>query len=110
MAFLSARALRHAETVSEDTIDNLSRQISLLRRELASVSEAVNDYSGNKLESVQHSALALARDLSHNGKDIARHVSRQARFASKTVQSNPVPVVVALGTIALLSAFLFTRD
>jgi hypothetical protein len=110
MAFLPARAFRRAETVSEDTIDDLSRQISLLRRELASVSEAVNDYSGSTFETVQHGALALARDLSHNSRDIARQVSQQAKLAGKTVQSNPVPVVVALGTIALLSAFLFTRD
>jgi hypothetical protein len=110
MAILSARAMRHAEAVSEDTIENLSRQIALLRKELTSLSSAVNDYSGSTLENVHQGALVLAREVSHGSKDLARQVSRQARLASKTVHDNPIPAVVALGTIALLSAFLFTRD
>jgi hypothetical protein len=110
MAIFPARAARQAEALSEEAFDKLSRQINLLRKELASVSASVDDYGGNTLESVQHSALAIAREVGHGSKDIARQVSHQAKRAGKAVQSDPLPVVVALGTIALLSALLFSRD
>jgi hypothetical protein len=46
----------------------------------------------------------------HQGAAVARQVSKQASVAGRAVQDNPVPVIVALGTIALLSALIFGRD
>lgn len=110
MAMAAKRALRHAEASGEELIDNLSRQIALLRKEIASISETVNDYSGSTLSDVQHNALALAKDFRDGGKLVARQVSRQANYAGQAVKENPVPVIVALATIALISALIFKRD
>ena len=44
------------------------------------------------------------------GELVARQVGRNAGRAGKAVQENPVPVIVALGTIALISALIFRRD
>ena len=41
---------------------------------------------------------------------MAWQVNRQASVAGKAIQENPVPVIVALGTIALISALIFSRD
>ena len=110
MAIAAKRALRHAEASGEEMIDNLSHQIAMLRKEIASITEAVNDYSGSTLEDVQHNAVVLAREMRKGGELVARQVGRNAGRAGKAVQENPVPVIVALGTIALISALIFRRD
>ena len=110
MAIAGKRALKHAEASGEELIDNLSRQIAMLRKEIAAITEAVNDYSGSTLEDVQHNAVALAREMRKGGELVVRQVGRNAERAGKAVQENPVPVVVALGTIALLSSLIFRRD
>ena len=110
MAIAAKRALRQAEETGEEMIDNLSRQIAALRKEIASISDAVSDYSGPTFDDFQHNAAAIAKEVRQQGQVVARQVSRQATHASKAVQENPVPVLVALGTIALISALIFTRD
>ncbi|HEY0032874.1 MAG TPA: hypothetical protein VGB81_06380 [Devosia sp.] len=109
MAISRKRAIKHAEVVGEELFDNLSRQIVLLRKELGAIAEAVNDYSGSTLGDAQHNALALARDMREGGKLVAKRVVRQAGHAGDAVRENPLPVLIGLGTIALLSTFLFSR-
>lgn len=108
MALFSRHYSKHVDPA--DMLDNLSGQIALLRKELESVRSAVGHYGGDTLGDVQHNALALARELRHGSKVVAQNFSRQAGVAGKVVQENPVPVVVALGTLALLSTLLFRRD
>ena len=110
MATSAKRALKTAEDTSDTVSDALLEQVAALRREIASISEAVSDYGGHALDEVQHNAVALARELRHQGTVVARQVNRQASVAGKVVQENPVPVIVVLGTIALLSALIFRRD
>jgi len=110
MAIAAKRALRQAEASGEEMIDNLSRQIASLRKEIASISDAVSEYSGPTFDDFQHNAAAIAKEVRQQGQVVARQVGRQATYAGKAVQENPVPVLVALGTIALISAFIFTRD
>ena len=110
MATAAKRTLKSVEDVTENASDALFEKLASLRKELAAVSEAVSEYSGHSLEDVQHNATALARQVRHQGAVVAKQVSRQAGVAGKAVQENPVPVIVVLGTIALLSALLFTRD
>jgi len=110
MAIAAKRALRQAEASGEEMIDNLSRQIAALRKEISSISDAVSEYSGPTFDDFQHNAAAIAKEVRQQGQVVARQVSRQATYAGKAVQENPVPVLVALGTIALISAFIFTRD
>lgn len=110
MATAAKQAIKRIEDTGEDFSDGLSQQIASLRREIASISDAVSEYGGSTFDDVQHNAAALAKEVRHQGAIVARQVSRQANVASKAVQENPIPVLVALGTIALLSALIFTRD
>ena len=110
MATAAKRAIKQVEDTSEEFSENLVRQIAALRKEIASISDAVSDYSGHTFDDVQHNALALAKEVRHQGAVVARQVGRQANVAGKAVQENPIPVIVALGTIALISALIFTRD
>ena len=110
MATSVKRTIRTVEDAGESVSDALLDQIAALRKEIAGISDAVSDYGGHTLGDVQHNALALAREARHQGAVVARQVNRQASLAGKAIQDNPVPVIVALGTIALLSALVFTRD
>lgn len=108
MALFSKQDIHHVEPA--DILDNLSKQIAVLGKELASLKTAVNRYGEDSLGDVQQSALALAKEVRQGGKLMARKVSHQAGIAGKAVQDNPVPVIVALGTLALLSTLLLSRD
>lgn len=110
MAISAKRTLRAARRDGEDITDALLDQIASLRKEIAAIGDAVNDYGGHTLSDVQHNAVALAKEVRHQGAVALREANKQAQVAGKVVQENPIPVIVVLGTIALLSALLFTRD
>ena len=52
----------------------------------------------------------MVDQVRHQGAVAAKQISRQANVASRAVQENPIPVIVALGTIALISALIFTAQ
>jgi multidrug resistance efflux pump len=110
MAIFDMKAFRHAEATTEDALDTLSRQIASLRKEVASITESVNDYSGSALGDVQHNARAIAKEVRRGSQLVARQVARQASHAGEALRDNPVPVLVALGTLALLTTLIFSRD
>lgn len=110
MATAARRTVKTVEDASDGVSDALFDQIAALRKEIASISEAVGDYGGHAMGDVQHNAVALAKEVRHQGAVVAREANRQAHAAGKVVQENPVPVIVILGTIALLSTLLFRRD
>ncbi|MGB3339246.1 MAG: hypothetical protein WBA73_18880 [Devosia sp.] len=110
MATSAKRTRKTVEDTADSVSDALFDQIAALRKEIASISDAVSDYSGHTFGDMQHNAVALAKEVRHQGAVVARQVNRQASVAGKAIQDNPVPVIVVLGTIALLSALLFTRD
>lgn len=110
MAITANRILRAARKDGEDMTHALLDQIADLRRELAEISDAVNGYGSHAFGDVQHNAVALAQEVRHQGGLALRQANKQAHVAGKAVQDNPLPVIAVLGTIALLSALLFTRD
>ena len=110
MAISAKRTIRAARKDGEDIADALLDQIAVLRKELAEITSQVNDYGGYALSDVQQNAVALAREVRHQGSIALREANKQAHVAGKAVQENPIPVIAVLGTIALLSALLFTRD
>jgi vacuolar-type H+-ATPase subunit H len=110
MATSRKRALKSIEDAGDNVSDVLFDQIAALRKEIASISETVSNYGGHTLSDVQKNATALAREIQHQGAAVAHQVNRQAHVAGRAIQQNPVPVIVALGTIVLLSALIFKRD
>lgn len=110
MATTTQRALKRAEHSGEAISDNLAQQVAALRKQVDQISHSVLSYSDHTLDDVQENAVAIAREVGHQGRVVARQVGHQANIAGKAVRDNPVPVIVALGTIALISALIFTRD
>lgn len=110
MATSARRTIKQIEEAGDDISDNLVQQIAALRKEISTIADAVGDYGGHRFHDVQHNAVALANEVRHQGTAVAKQVSRQAGVASRAVQENPVPVIIALGTIALISALVFRRD
>jgi len=110
MAIASKRTIRKIENAGEDVADALSQQIDALRSELATLADAVNDYGGGALVDIRHDAGELVKQVRHQGAVAAREISKQAHVAGKAVRDNPVPLIVTLGTIALVSALIFTAD
>ncbi|MBS3848590.1 hypothetical protein PSC71_14165 [Devosia sp. J2-20] len=109
MATATSRALQKAENTGEAISDNLTHQIAALRKQVDQLSHSVHSYSDHSMSDLQHNAVAIAREVQHQGRAVARQVSKQANATGEAVRENPVPVVLALGTIALLSALVFTR-
>ncbi|WEK06078.1 MAG: hypothetical protein P0Y65_07440 [Candidatus Devosia phytovorans] len=107
---IGKRTLRALEKDGSDLQDALLDRISDLRSELADLSKAVNNYGGNTFDDIQHNALAIAKEVRHQGSVALREANKQAHVATKAVQENPIPALAVLGTIALLSALLFRRD
>lgn len=110
MATSARRAIKQIEEAGDDISDNLFRQVAALRKEIATIADAVGDYGSHGLHDMQHNAVALANEVRHQGAVVAKQVGRQAGVATRAVQQNPVPVIIALGTIALISALVFRRE
>jgi hypothetical protein len=110
MATAARRAIKRMEDTGEDIGEGIGAQIAALRDEISSIADSVSKYNGHTLGDVQHNAVALAGQVRHQGAVAARQLGRQANHATRAVQENPIPVIVALGAIALISALIFTRD
>jgi len=96
MARTAKSALSIAEDIGTSGSDALRERIEALREEIAAISEAASEYAGNTLPD--------------NARALATEVRRQASAAGQSMRDNPVPVVLALGVIVLLSAWAFARD
>ncbi|MEO8686018.1 MAG: hypothetical protein ABI414_14400 [Devosia sp.] len=108
MATTAQRSIKRIRDTGSDIENDLAEQISALREEIASISSSVSKYSNSRLHDMQDNAVAVVDQVRHQGAVAARQIGRQANVAGRAVQENPIPVIVALGTIALISALIFT--
>lgn len=110
MATSARRTIKRIENGSEEVAENIGAQIAAMRKEIASIAAAVEDYSGVSVGDMRHNAVELVDQVRHQGAVAAKQIGKQANAAGQVVRENPVPVIVVLGTIALISALIFTRD
>lgn len=110
MATNAKRTIKRIEDAGEDVAENLGAQLAALRREIATISSAVEEYGGPAVHDMRHNAVELVDQVRHQGAAAARQIGKQANVAGHAVRENPIPVIVALGAIALISAVIFTRD
>lgn len=108
MANTAQRSIKRINDTRDDIQNDLADQIASLREEIASISESVSKYSNRRLHDMGDNAVAVVDQVRHQGAVAARQIGRQANVAGRAVQENPIPVIVALGTIALISALIFT--
>ena len=110
MATTAQRSIKRIRDTGRDVEHDLAEQIAALREELDSISRSVSKYSANRVHDIQDNAIAVVDQVRHQGAVAARQIGRQANVAGRAVQENPIPVIVALGTIALISALIFTAN
>ena len=108
MATTAQRSIKRLRDTGRDVEHDLAEQIEALREEIASISSSVRKYSSGHLYDIGDNAVAVVDQVRHQGAVAARQIGRQANVAGRAVQENPIPVIVALGTIALISALIFT--
>ena len=83
-------------------LEDISRQLSHLRHDVAGVSHAVSRYGA-------HTASDIGDQLWHQGEVVARQLGRQAVKAGKAVKDDPVPAVVAVAGFALFMRLILGR-
>ena len=83
-------------------LEDITRQISHLRHDMAGVSRAVSRYGA-------HTANDIGDQLWHQGEVVARQVGKQAVKAGKAVKDDPVPAVVAVAGFALFMRLILGR-
>jgi uncharacterized protein YoxC len=104
-AATQTRSLAKKQAELEDDVHGaLHDRIARLRHELASLTEAVQDFSLNTYDG----ALDVVDGVRHQAARAGRQVGRQANAAGHVVKENPVPFVF-LAVIALFSAIVLQR-
>ncbi|RYE74418.1 MAG: hypothetical protein EOP19_27765 [Hyphomicrobiales bacterium] len=83
-------------------LEELSRQLSSLRHDVAGVSRAMTRYGS-------HTAHDVGDQLWHQGEVVARQLGRQAVKAGKAVREDPVPAIVAVAGFALFLNLILGR-
>lgn len=128
-----AHATKPVLRAGEDLADRFHDRLSSLRHEIAAIADQVSDLRhDNRFEhardtfediartlnrrgrgvarSVGHDARSVFEDVSRTlnkqGKVLAREVGHDARVATDVLRANPVPVLVALGTVVLVASLL----
>lgn len=104
-----ANTARRALTALADTGDDVAEHLSSLRADIAAIAQAVNEFGNHRLHDVRKGATALAREAGHQLPIVARQVGRQATHAGRAVGRDPLPAIVVLGTVLLLTSLLFRR-
>lgn len=108
-AAASETARRAGELVDDvsDAEAGLEHRLNELREELGSLALRLEDYAADRIGDARD----IVVEAGHQGARAARNVGRQANAVGQAVREDPLPTVVALGVIALLTAmFLSRRD
>jgi uncharacterized protein YoxC len=92
---MADEAGERGKDIFEQGREGLEAQLASLRREIATISSAVQDLGEAGWEGAG---------------EVADAVGRQGRRAAEAVRDNPLPVVLGLATVALLAALVFRRD
>lgn len=91
MAFFSHR---------NDDFD-LREEVAALRRQLAALSRATPRRGAEAWRDARDDASALYEDLSERVADAMPVIRRRARHVEEAIRDNPVPVLAAVGLVAL---------
>ena len=105
----TGRAFHMIERNRDYGADVLAECVARLREDVRELASALRDQGAHRYGDLQHNASALVHDLRRQLPVATEELGRQARLAGRAVQRDPVPLLVTVGTIALLSS-LFRRS
>ena len=127
MALLPANLL-NLNPFHEHPRHGLAHRIAELTKELRPVARALTRQGGEALHQAEHSAGELAQTAGHLAhtagefaqdfaervtpvaREIGRQVSYQGRVAGQMIRKDPMPAVVAIGTVVLLARLFLGRS
>ena len=81
----------------EVTIDDLSDQIALLKKDIASLTETLGDYGKAKSEEMRDNARNAANDFADTGRLKAMEVQQQAEEFLKAQPGTAVGIAAGIG-------------
>lgn len=105
----SRSPIRQLQRSSGDSYHYLQHQIAELRDDIAALSGGAAHQGHDAVETLGHHAADLLDQAVRQGRVAADRVSRQLVSTGKAVQRDPVPVLVAIGTLVLISSLLMRR-
>lgn len=88
---------------------DLSHQVSDLAQEVAAIAASLGRQARPALADAGHSAVEFAEHLAQQMAPMAKQFRRRAKAAGRMMRDDPVPAVVAVGTLALLAMLLMSR-
>jgi len=106
---VSARASKTADRVSEavsEIDDDLEGRFAELREQVAAIRDQLEEFAAERLEDVKD----VAAETLHQGGRAVRAAGRQASAVGVAVRNDPLPAIVGLGVIALLTALVIGRN
>ena len=90
--------INHVATSLDDQLEETAGSIAILRQRVdALIEEAADD------------ARHLASGAGRTGRAMARRAGHQVASAAESVRDNPIPTVIGLGLIALVTGLLVSR-
>lgn len=106
---VSARAAKTADRVSEvatEVEDDLEGRFAELREQVLVIRDQLEDFAAERMEDVKD----VAAETLHQGGRAVRAAGRQANAVGVAVRNDPLPAIVGLGVIALLTALVIGRN
>jgi hypothetical protein len=94
----------------DDPVSQLRRQVSSLRRQIDGLSREASRTGRHAASDLGDSASELFDDAWEHGRDAAQQIARQAAHVGTAVRKDPVPTLVAVGTLALVASILLARS
>jgi len=82
--------------------DDADEGLVSLRQQIADLARQVEQYAGDRLEDAQ----GLVSNAADAGTVLAARAGRQTLATARAVQKDPLPLVVGLGVLALLTAIV----
>jgi hypothetical protein len=95
-----------AKDAVEDSQVELAGRLDELRDQVAALAQRFEDFAAERLDDVRE----IAAETADRGGRAVQAAGRRAQSVGAAVREDPLPVVVGLGIIALLTALLIGRS
>jgi hypothetical protein len=90
--------------------ESLGDRLSSLTDDVAALARQIGRDNAPRIQEAAHAAGDMASDVLQHMAPIARDVAHRARQAGTMVRKDPLPAVVALGTLALIATLVMRRQ
>ena len=101
-----ARASEISEDVRDDLTNDMEDRVASLGTQIAELTHQVEQFAEDRWDDARE----LAAGVEHASTVAARRVGRSTVAAARAVRDDPLPMIVGLGVLALLAAFVLGQS